>query len=128
MGAMRRVGFSLCFAAAAVMLIGAAPGKRQQVVIPPKPAAAKPARQTRPTSSAPTPQFLPNTAASLSGTALAASDASAIPPGPRQCRAGCAHSYYFCLSGSDADSCPQTWSSCLTDCSRDPIQPDAPAR
>jgi hypothetical protein len=124
---MRRVGFSLILVAAAVMLAAAAPAKRRQVMIPPKPVAAKAARDARPAKPASASPVPANTPASLTGTALAASNASAIPAGPGQCRAACAHSYYFCLSGQDADSCAQTWSSCLTDCARDPIQPDSPA-
>jgi len=41
------------------------------------------------------------------------SDASTYSTDPGQCREGCAHTYYFCLAGEDAPSCPQNWSSCL---------------
>ena len=45
---MRRIGFSLCFAAAAVMLLGVAPAKPPRPVIPLKPAAAKGLRGSQP--------------------------------------------------------------------------------
>ena len=59
--------------------------------------------------------------------------ASAIPPGaglvtssaggdPAQCRLACAHSYYFCLAGENADACSGNWTQCLTACSR-PARP-----
>ena len=34
-----------------------------------------------------------------------------------QCRTGCAHDYYFCLSGSVAADCATTWGQCLSSCS-----------
>lgn len=44
--------------------------------------------------------------------------ASPIPPDTSECRQACAHAYYFCLAGDEADSCPGPWTSCLADCSR----------
>jgi hypothetical protein len=114
---MRRIGFSLCFAAAAVMLLGVAPAKRPRPVIPAKPAAAKGLRGPQPAKPA-------NAAAPGPNASLPAPNASALPTDPGQCRAACAHTYYFCLSGDDAPSCPQNWTSCLTACNRPPIQPE----
>ena len=34
-----------------------------------------------------------------------------------QCRTGCAHDYYFCLSGSVTADCSVTWGQCLSGCS-----------
>jgi hypothetical protein len=48
--------------------------------------------------------------------------AASAQPAPRvagECRQACAHSYYFCLAGGDAPSCPQQWTSCRSDCNRD---------
>ena len=36
-----------------------------------------------------------------------------------ECRQACARTYYFCLAGGDEPSCPQEWTSCRSDCSRD---------
>ena len=54
-----------------------------------------------------------------------------IPPAPQplasaapnagQCRTGCAHSYYFCLSEPTTTDCAPTWSQCLTDCAHPPL-------
>lgn len=33
-----------------------------------------------------------------------------------QCRTRCSRTYYFCLAGED-DTCPQTWSRCVSGCS-----------
>ena len=112
---MRRIGFSLCFAAAAVMLLGVAPAKPPHPVIPLKPAAAKGLRGSQPAKPAKVAALGPN-------ASLPASNASALPADPGQCRVTCAHTYYFCLAGEDAPSCPQNWSSCLITCNRAPIQ------
>jgi hypothetical protein len=118
---MRRIGFSLCFAAAAVMLLGATPTKHPRPVIPPKPAAAKGLRGSEPAKPV-------NAAALGSSASPPAPNASAVPTDPGQCRVTCAHTYYFCLSGDDAPSCPQNWSSCLDACNRPPIQPETAVR
>ena len=66
--------------------------------------------------------------------AKAAPLASPIPPAaglvaasvsvdPGQCRLACAHSYYFCLAGEDADACSGNWTQCLTTCNRPQTQP-----
>jgi hypothetical protein len=38
-----------------------------------------------------------------------------------QCRADCAHTYYFCLSGQVNNDCSTTWSQCLVGCSHPPL-------
>jgi len=116
---MRRIGFSLCLAALGLLLVGAAPVQHPRVVIPAKSAAASGLRGAQGANPAkPPPLPAPILAASLPASAV-----SAIPADPGQCRLSCAHSYYFCLSGQDAAFCPQSWTSCLGDCSRAPIQP-----
>jgi hypothetical protein len=114
---MRRVRFSFCFAACAVMLLAAVPAKHPRPVIPPKPAAANGLRG--PQSAKPV-----NAAALGPNASLPAPNASVLPTDPGQCRATCAHTYYFCLSGADAPSCPQNWTSCLNVCDRPPIRPE----
>jgi hypothetical protein len=42
---------------------------------------------------------------------------------PGQCRLACAHSYYFCLAGENAEACPGNWTQCLTTCGRPRAQP-----
>ena len=46
---------------------------------------------------------------------------------PLQCRQTCAHSYYFCLAGQDADVCPQTWGECVATCDDTLAPADQPA-
>lgn len=50
---------------------------------------------------------------------------SAAAPGvggvAQQCRLSCAQTYYFCLSSSQADDCPTSWSQCRAGCSSDPL-------
>lgn len=42
----------------------------------------------------------------------------ALPkPSESECRTGCAHDYYFCLSGSANTACSDTWGQCLSACS-----------
>jgi hypothetical protein len=118
---MRRIAFRLGLAACAVLLLGA--------VQIPKPAPAKPAASTglrgeqgaRPAKPAPI-------APPLLRASLPASESSALATDPGQCRVDCAHTYYFCLAGEDAPSCPQNWTSCLAGCSQPPIQPETAAR
>jgi hypothetical protein len=114
---MRRIGFSLCFAALAVLLVGAAPVQQPTVV---NAAKASGLRGAQAANVAKTPAPAP---APILNASLPTSDASAAPADPGQCRISCAHTYYFCLAGQDAPSCPQNWTSCLNDCSRAPIQP-----
>ncbi len=113
---MRRIGSSLCFAALAVLLVGAAPAQPPKASQPTPPATN--ALRGAQAANAPAPPL---------AASLASADASAIPADSDQCRAACAHTYYFCLAGEDAPSCPQNWTSCLADCSRPAIQPDVPS-
>ena len=115
---MRRIGFRLCLAACAVLLVGAAPVQR---LTPTKSATAsglRGAQGAKPAKAAPI-------VSPLLRASLPASDASVLPTDPSQCRAACAHTYYFCLAGDDAPSCPQNWTACLASCNRAPIQPQA---
>jgi hypothetical protein len=118
---MRRIGFRLGLAACLVLLLGA--------VQIPKPAPPKPVATAsglrgeqggKPAKPAPI-------AAPLLRASLPASDASVLPTDPGQCHAGCAHTYYFCLAGDDAPSCPQNWTACLASCNRAPILPQTAA-
>ncbi len=34
------------------------------------------------------------------------------------CRQTCARDYFFCLAGGDEPRCPQSWTSCRSDCGR----------
>jgi hypothetical protein len=115
---MRRVGFSLCLAAMAVALIGAAPA---QPPAPAKPVAASGLRGAQTAKTAPKPAPAPAQIASATPPPPPG-DASTFSTDPGQCREGCAHTYYFCLAGEDAPSCPQNWSSCLIACNRPAIQ------
>ena len=116
---MRRIGFRLCLAACAMLLAGAVQIPKPA---PPKPAAAasglRGEQGAKPAKAAPI-------VSPLLRASLPASDASVLPTDPGQCRAACAHTYYFCLSGDDAPSCPQNWTACLASCNRAPIQPQA---
>ena len=62
---------------------------------------------------------LPPPIQSKAPLAFFASDAQPAARDVGQCRQGCAQAYYFCLAGGDAPSCPETWTSCRSDCSRD---------
>jgi hypothetical protein len=65
----------------------------------------------------------PRPLGSLLATSLASSSASAkLDEG--QCRSGCAHTYYFCLSGVQTNDCAPTWSQCLSRCSHPPLSID----
>ena len=39
----------------------------------------------------------------------------------QQCRLTCAQTYYFCLSGGEADDCSTGWSQCRAGCNTDPL-------
>jgi len=114
---MRRIGSSLCFAALAVALIGAAPA---QPPAPAKPTAANGMRGAQTVKTSAKPAAAPAKVASTTPPAIG--DVSTFSTDPGQCREACAHTYYFCLAGDDAPSCPQNWSSCLITCNRAPIQ------
>lgn len=42
-------------------------------------------------------------------------------PNTGQCRASCAHTYYFCLSGPVTTDCAETWSQCSVSCAHPPL-------
>jgi hypothetical protein len=119
---MRRIGFCLCLAALAAALIAAAPAEQPTAPARPVQGGSR-VGQAAPTKSAQSSRTAKPAAAPapLTPAASAVSGAAAADPG--QCRTTCDHSYYFCLSGQDADSCPETWTSCRTGCNRAPIQP-----
>jgi hypothetical protein len=115
---MLRIGFRLGLAACLVLLLGAVQIPKPA---PPKPAAASGLRGEQGGNPAkPAPVASPVLRASLPASA---DQAFAADPG--QCHAGCTHTYYFCLAGDDAPSCPQNWTACLASCNRAPIQPQA---
>jgi len=75
--------------------------------------------QSAPTVATPAPAPLPPPIQSKAPLAFFASDAQPAARDAGQCRQDCARAYYFCLAGGDASSCPQIWTSCRADCSRD---------
>ena len=88
----------------------------------PAPVAAKPAPVLipyGPASATRSAGFSPSPQASTSALATAAAK-----PDVGQCRTTCAHTYYFCLSGSINIDCSDSWSQCLTDCSHPPLTVD----
>ena len=88
----------------------------------PAPVARKPAPVLAPfgLASAPRPAgFSPAPQTFTSSLATAAAK-----PDVGQCRTACAHTYYFCLSGSINIDCADSWSQCLTDCSHPPLTID----
>jgi len=64
------------------------------------------------------PAPLPPPIQSKAPLSFFAASAQPAPRGAGECRQGCARAYYFCLAGGDAPSCPQEWTSCRSDCSR----------
>ena len=46
-----------------------------------------------------------------------AAAAGSAKPDLGQCRTGCAHAYYFCLSSPGSTDCSDTWGQCLSQCS-----------
>jgi hypothetical protein len=115
---MQRIGFCLCLAAAVAALAGAEPSAAQQ----PAPQVQH-LKLVAPAPSRPQPAKTPTPPAQPLGGNPTTSDMSAIPADVGQCRQACAHTYYFCLAGQDAESCPESWTSCLTACNQAPIQP-----
>ena len=116
---MRRIGFSLCWAALGCLLVGAAPVPRPRPVIPAKSVAASGLRGAQ----AANPAKAPRLAAPIAAASLPASGVPAIAADPGQCRLACAHRYYFCLSAQDPAYCPQSWTSCLNDCGGEADRP-----
>jgi hypothetical protein len=117
----------IALASLAASVVGAAPRGRIAVVAPQ--AAATGLRGSQTAAGAPT-KAAPKTAAAVPAAppvTLALRQSEAAPGASRdeggQCRLTCAHSYYFCLAGEDAPSCPTSWTSCLADCGRAPIAP-----
>ncbi|HEY3887169.1 MAG TPA: hypothetical protein VGL73_01255 [Caulobacteraceae bacterium] len=113
---MWRIGLRLGLAACAVLLLGAAAPQRPAPVKPAAASGLRGAQGAKPARAAPI-------ASPVLRASLPPSDAALLPADPDQCRAGCAHTYYFCLAGDDAPSCPQNWTACLASCNRAPIQP-----
>ena len=64
------------------------------------------------------PADAPSAAAAKQRKPATASLATSPPADSGQCRLACAHTYYQCLSGDDAERCPQEWTLCLAACSR----------
>jgi hypothetical protein len=65
------------------------------------------------------PAALPPPIQSKAPLSFFASDAQPAARDLEECRRSCARDYYFCLAGEDAPSCPQNWTRCRSDCSRD---------
>jgi hypothetical protein len=68
---------------------------------------------------APSAQALPPPIQSKAPLAFFATSAPPAARNAGECRRTCARSYYFCLAGEYAASCPEEWTSCRADCSRD---------
>ena len=79
---------------------------------------AQPVSDSPAPTAAPAGQPLPPPIRSKAPLAFFAANAQPPPPDLGQCRQACAHTYYFCLAGEDAASCPQNWTNCRSDCSR----------
>jgi hypothetical protein len=116
----------MALASLAASVGDAAPRRRIAIIAPPSTPAASGLRGSQPLASAPA-KGAASRPAIAPPMALALRQSQASPgvssDGGGQCRLTCAHSYYFCLSGEDAPSCPGSWTSCLADCSRAPIAP-----
>ena len=65
-----------------------------------------------------TPAPLPPPIQSKAPLAFFAADGQPQAQSVQECRLGCARTYYFCLAGGDAPSCPQNWTSCRATCAR----------
>lgn len=65
-----------------------------------------------------TPAPLPPPIQSKAPLAFFAAGAQPPAQSVQECRLGCARTYYFCLAGEDAPSCPQNWTSCRAACAR----------
>jgi len=113
----RIVSLVLCLLIAAPAL-AAAPGSLRAVG---SSASGLRGSQAATAAATPTPATapLPPPIQSKAPLAFFASDAQPAARDVGQCRQGCAQAYYFCLAGGDASSCPETWTSCRSDCSRD---------
>jgi len=116
---MRIVTLALCLLIAAPAL-AAAPGSLRVVGSSASGLRGSQAAATV-TAPAPAPEAapLPPPIQSKAPLVFFASDAQPAARDVGQCRQGCAQAYYFCLAGGDAQSCPETWTSCRSDCSRD---------
>lgn len=120
---MRRL---LLLSALALALAGPAAGQEKSrfVIVKPRPKAEAGLRGriSAPAPVAPRAPLAPVAPADpqlADPVGAAASVTWRSPPdraGPRQCRAACDRSYYFCLSSGDDDSCPTSWSQCRTRC------------
>ena len=119
---MRIVTVALCILIAGPAL--AAPSGILRVVTSSPDAAGLRGAQSASTASTPavitpTPAPLPPPIQSKAPLAFFAADGQPAARDPGECRQACAHAYYFCLAGGDAPSCPEHWTSCRSDCSRD---------
>ena len=119
---MRIVTVALCILIAGPAL--AAPSGSLRVVGSSSDAAGlrgaqSPSSMAAPAVTTPAPAPLPPPIQSKAPLVFFASDAQPAARDVGQCRQGCAQAYYFCLAGGDASSCPETWTSCRSDCSRD---------
>jgi len=98
----------------------AAPGGGLRVVAASSDAAGLRGSQAAPALSAPAPQAssLPPPIQSKAPLGFFAANAQPAARDVGACRLACARAYYFCLAGEDAPSCPQNWTSCRADCTR----------
>ena len=115
---MRIVTAALCLLIAGPAL--AAPSGSLHVVASSSDAAGlRGAQPASSVSTATTPQPLPPPIQSKAPLAFFAAAGQPAPRDAGECRQACARSYYFCLAGDYAASCPQEWTSCRSDCNRD---------
>lgn len=103
---MKSILAALCLAALAI----AAPGAPAWAAKPPADAAAG----ANADASRPKPK--PKPAQSLIARPPARVGLEPVAADTDSCRQTCARKYYFCLSGGDADICPQDWTLCRSRC------------
>jgi hypothetical protein len=122
---MRRIAASFGLPLAALLLLAAAPEtpvRTAKVSVPQSAASGLRGPESRaapkqpPGQRPPTPQLAPVSLALGPPAPVVATDAG-------QCRRACARPYYFCLAGDNAESCPEQWARCVSDCDRSPNGP-----
>lgn len=99
---------AILFLAASAQAQTAGAPHKAKLVVPPKPA---PLTLRGPQSAAPAIKLAAPPPSSWAESAYGAPASD-----PDECRMACAHSYYFCLAGENAPSCPQDWISCQSGC------------
>ena len=118
---MRLLTVALCVVIAGPAL--AAPSGSLRVVAASPDAAGlrgaqSPSSMAAPAVTTPAPAPLPPPIQSKAPLSFFAAGAQPAPRDAGECRQACAHAYYFYLAGGSEPSCPEQWTSCRSDCSR----------